>query len=144
MHRLIYVSRSIIRFPLDLKPILESSRRKNTKLNITGALCFLDGVYCQYLEGELDTLESLYQVLLADPRHKDVKLIELCSIKQRLFTNWAMALVTWNKQTRALFKALHPCDAIDLYAIATDNAAVTFNVLAQSSDWMELSPPENF
>ena len=142
MHRLIYVSRSITRFPHDLKAILESSRRKNARLDITGALCFLEGVYCQYLEGERADLEALYQVLLIDSRHKGVKLIELCDINQRLFTNWAMALVTWNKQTRALFKALHPCDAVDLYAITTDNAAVTFNVLAQSSDWIELSPPE--
>ena len=142
MHRLIYVSRSIARFPPDLKAILESSRRNNARFGITGALCFLDGVYCQYLEGEKNCLENLYQVLLADPRHKDVKLIELCSITNRLFTNWTMALVTWNKQTRALFKALNPGHAVDLYAITTANAAVTFDVLARSSDWMELVPHE--
>lgn len=143
MHRLIYVSRSTVRFPNDLKAILESSIRNNARLDITGALCFLDGIYCQYLEGERANLDALYLVLLADSRHKDVKLIELRSINNRIFTDWTMALVTWNKQTRALFKALNPCDAVDLYALTTDNAAVTFNVLARSSDWVELSPPEN-
>lgn len=143
MHRLIYVSRSITRFPHDLKAILESSRRNNARVDITGALCFLDGVYCQYLEGERADLEALYQVLLADSRHRDVKLIELCSIDQRVYANWAMALVTWTKQTRALFKALNLCDPVDLYAITTDHAAITFNVLAQSPEWMELAPPEN-
>ena len=140
MHRLIYVSRSVTRFSPDLKAILESSRRNNARFEITGALCFLDGVYCQYLEGEKSSLENLYQILLADPRHKDVKLVELCSITNRIFTDWTMALVTWNKQTRALFKALNPVVTIDLYAITTANAAVTFDVLAHSSNWMELVP----
>ena len=140
MHRLIYVSRSVTRFSPDLKAILESSRRNNARFEITGALCFLDGVYCQYLEGEKANLENLYQILLADLRHKDVKLVELCSISSRIFTDWTMALVTWNKQTRALFKALNPVVTIDLYAITTANAAVTFDVLAHSSNWMELVP----
>ena len=142
MHRLIYVSRSIVRFPTDLKAILVSSRRNNAKFGITGALCFLDGIYCQYLEGDEIALENLYQILLADPRHKDVRLVELCSIEERLFTSWAMALVSWNKQTRSLFKALNPIDTVDLYAITTANAAVTFHVLANSPDWMELTPNE--
>ena len=54
-----------------------------------------------------------------------------------------MALVTWNKQTRTLFKALNPIgagDSVDLYAINTLNAAATFNLLAHSPNWMELAP----
>ena len=140
MHRLIYVSHSITRFPSDLKAILETSRRNNANFAITGALCFLDGVYCQYLEGEKTSLEDLYRILLSDPRHQDVKLIELCSITHRIFTNWTMALVTWNKQTRTLFKALNPGDVVNLYAITTANAAATFDLLAHSSNWMELAP----
>ena len=142
MHRLIYVSRSITRFPPDLIAILESSRRNNARYGITGALCLLNGVYCQYLEGDRINLEDLFRILLADPRHKDVKLIELCSIPKRLFTDWSMALVTWNKQTRALFKSLNGVDTLDLYGITTPNAAVTFDLLAHSSNWMELAPPK--
>ena len=51
-----------------------------------------------------------------------------------------MALVNWNRQTRALFKALNSVETADLYAITTANAAVTFDVLANSSDWTELAP----
>ena len=76
MYRLIYVSRSVTRFPPDIKAILASSRKNNAEFGITGALCFLDGVYCQYLEGEKISLENLYQILLADPRHESLKLIE--------------------------------------------------------------------
>ena len=52
--------------------------------------------------------------------------------------------VTWNKQTRALFKALNTVDTVDLYAITTDHAAVTFDVLARSSDWVERTPNQEF
>ena len=45
-----------------------------------------------------------------------------------------MALVNWDRQTRALFKALNSVETADLYAITTANAAVTFDVLANSSD----------
>ena len=140
MHRLIYVSRSTVRFPPDLTVILESSQRNNAKSGITGALCFLDGTYCQYLEGDRTALEDLYRILLLDQRHKDVMLIESCSITNRLFTTWSMALVSWNKQTRSLFKALNAIDTADLYAITTINAAVSFDLLAQSSNWTELTP----
>ena len=143
MYRLIYVSRSVTRFPPDLKTILASSRKNNAKFGITGALCFLDGVYCQYLEGEKINVENLFKILQGDPRHQSIKLIELCSISHRLFTNWTMALVTWNKQTRTLFKSLNPLgagDSVDLYALNTLNAAATFNLLAHSANWMELAP----
>lgn len=56
-----------------------------------------------------------------------------------------MALVTWNEQTRALFKAVNPIDTFNLYAITTATAAVTFDSLANSSNWLELeSPTRNF
>ena len=140
MHRLIYVSRSKVRFPPDLKAILESSRRNNAKFGITGALCFLDGVYCEYLEGDQTRLKDLYQILLFDPRHKDVKLVEFCSITKRNFADWTMALVTWNKQTRTLFNALNPVNPADLHDITSANAAATFNLLAHSPNWTELIP----
>lgn len=138
LYRLIYVSRSPVRFPNDLGFILESSRRNNVIYEITGALCFLDGVYCQYMEGDKTAIENLYRTILSDSRHSDVKLIEFCSITNRIFANWAMALVAWNKQTKRLFKTLNMIGTADLYAITTANAAVSFCLLAQSSNWTEL------
>jgi len=52
MIRLIYVSKALQRLPLDLKEILAVSMTNNAQKGITGALCVLNGVYLQYLEGE--------------------------------------------------------------------------------------------
>lgn len=138
MNYLIYVSRSVDPFPTDLRSILESSHKNNAKLGISGALCFLDGVYCQYIEGEGVVLEDLYKRVAKDPRHKDAKLVDYRSISKRRFTKWEMALVTWNEQTRLLFKALNPIDTFDLYAITSDTAAATFDALANSANWLEI------
>ena len=145
MHRLIYVSRSKTPFPPDLRAILESSQRNNAKLGVTGVLCFLDGVYCQYIEGDSIVLENLYRLLLTDRRHKELKLIDFGRISERIYATWTMALVTWNEHTRALFKAVNPIDTFNLYAITTATAAVTFDALAHSSNWLELaSSTSNF
>ena len=141
MHRLIYVSRSITPFPTDIWTILESSQKNNAKFGLTGAMCFLDGVYCQYLEGDAVILEDLYRKILSDPRHKDIKLIEFTRITERFFKNWAMALVTWNDQTRFLFKTLNQLDALDLHAITLETAAATFQAFSRSASWLELAPP---
>ena len=51
-----------------------------------------------------------------------------------------MAMVTWNTHTRTLFNVLNPGDADDLYGISTANAAVTFDLLAKSSNWQAVVP----
>ncbi|MDO9402772.1 MAG: BLUF domain-containing protein [Polaromonas sp.] len=141
MIRLIYASRARQALPLDLKDILAVSRRKNLKANITGALCFLDGVYLQYLEGETFGLEDLYRKIIKDPRHSDARLLERKKITERLFNSWSMALVTWDDQTRAIFEAFNGQIQPDLHAIDPLNAAVTFEALARSSNWLEVGKP---
>lgn len=143
MRRLIYVSRSVNPFPRNFKSLLLASQRNNHRLGITGALFFLNGVYCQYLEGEVGILENLYRKIAANPQHKDIKIVDFGRINSRLFPNWSMALLTWNLQTRALFKASNAADSCDLYALTTASAAVTFRAFSQSSNWLELSPPTN-
>lgn len=141
MHRLIYVSRSSTPFQPDLQSILQSSQKNNARLGVTGALCFLDGVYCQYLEGDRNILADLYRLILTDLRHKELKLIDFGRIPKHLYATWTMALVTWNEQTRALFKTVNQINTPDLYAITTASAAATFDALANSSNWLELATP---
>ena len=136
MIRLIYTSRSNDRLPRDLKDIIATSRANNARREITGALCFLDGVYFQYLEGEAVVLEDLYRRILADPRNKDHRLIERRRIDKRLFTNWSMGLVTWNDETTAIFRAFNGEARLDLHDIASEKAAHAFEALSKSSNWL--------
>lgn len=138
MIRLIYVSKTLNTFPSGLKDILNSSRKNNAALGITGALCLLHGVYLQYLEGPAVAVEDLYRRISADPRHTTSKLLERRNINDRLFTTWTMALVTWNEQTRAIFGAFSSVEKPDLYSLTGENAAKTFEALARSSNWLQL------
>ena len=138
MIRLIYTSRSLSKLPLDLKEILAQSRANNERREISGALCFLDGVYFQYLEGETVVLEDLYRTILADPRHTDPRLVERKFIETRLFDSWSMALVTWNQETKEIFETLNGPGPMDVHGIKIEAAATFFKALSRSSNWMEV------
>jgi hypothetical protein len=98
--RLVYASRSTNRSEHDLPAILEWSRRVNPELEVTGVLCYLDGVYMQYLEGEESKVDALFKSIRADKRHGTVTSLERRAIAKRAFPEWSMALLEWD-DTRA-------------------------------------------
>ena len=52
--------------------IIQSSRRHNPEMGITGLLVFGGGIFFQWLEGPRDNVTSLMERLKADPRHENV------------------------------------------------------------------------
>ena len=124
--------------PLEIKDILLASRKNNPVLGITGALCFLDGIYLQYLEGEAAAVNALYQKIGKDSRHSHIKLLVREQISQRAHPKWSMALLTWNEETKAIFRLFNPNSALDAYA--TDPASVPSLLQAWTgtSNWMTL------
>lgn len=70
--------------------LLEQSRRKNKRLNITGMLLYWDCNFLQVLEGDASAVEPLYDEILHDPRHHDVQLFLKRPILAREFGNWSM------------------------------------------------------
>jgi hypothetical protein len=73
-----------------LKVVLKKAREKNEALNITGMLLYRDGFFMQALEGELNDIESLFETISKDERHRDVLLIYKKPITQRGFPDWTM------------------------------------------------------
>jgi hypothetical protein len=73
-----------------LKGLLEKSRLKNRKLNITGMLLYLDPFFIQILEGEEANINEIINVIKIDSRHYKVKVIYKKPIEQRSFPNWTM------------------------------------------------------
>ena len=138
MIRLIYVSKALSPLPLDLKDILRVSRHNNERLEMTGALCFIEGVYFQYLEGETVQLQDLYKRITHDDRHQEPRLLERSRITERLFQNWSMALVTWNAQTQRLFETVNGPGPHDLYTLQPEKALATFESMARSSNWQQV------
>ncbi len=136
--RLIYVSRAKSALPLELKDILAAARKNNPILGISGAMCFIDGVYLQYLEGEAAAVDGLYQKIENDSRHTGSKVLDRQPIGAREFPKWDMALLTWNDETKAIFRRFNPDRALDAYAADPATIAELLRTWAGTSNWMTL------
>lgn len=91
MIHLIYIS-SATRFPSEqaLTELLEQSRARNLKQNITGMLLYDNATYLQVLEGEADDVHEIFAAIRKDARNTGVvKLLEE-AIDSRDFAGWSM------------------------------------------------------
>lgn len=97
LHRLIYVSDQCEYIELaDLKEILAKSERSNAELEITGLLLMVDRKFLQVLEGPAAELNVLYEKIMRDSRHKNIKLISYTPIHDRHFKEWSMKGINWS------------------------------------------------
>ncbi len=96
LYNLVYCSRAVPGTdPFALDRIIATARRRNPQQAITGVLVFGGGVFFQWLEGPRDNVTRLMDRIKADPRHQDlVQLSDSEEVRDRLFPNWAMELVT--------------------------------------------------
>jgi hypothetical protein len=91
MHRIIYLSSGIKIFSdEEINDLLKVSRNNNEKNGITGLLLYSDGNFMQILEGEKEAVESTYNKILNDTRHRNIILISKEPIKNRNFKEWKM------------------------------------------------------
>ncbi|MGG2377339.1 BLUF domain-containing protein, partial [Salmonella enterica] len=60
---------------------------------ITGLLCFTRELFVQVLEGGRDEVCELYNTLVRDNRHEDVRLLVFEEISARHFPGWTMGQV---------------------------------------------------
>ena len=75
----------------DVRQILSSSEQNNSTNSITGLLMFDGYRYIQILEGDVENVETIYDSILKDSRHKEIELLHKGSITNRSFENWRMA-----------------------------------------------------
>jgi hypothetical protein len=79
----------------DVARIVATARQHNAIHGITGLLVFGSGIFFQWLEGPRVSVQRLMTLLRADPRHRDVvSLVESEEVRDRLFPDWDMELVT--------------------------------------------------
>jgi hypothetical protein len=96
--RLLYVSQPVGPITSTVtSSILEVSMPNNKEENVTGVLCQGSGLYMQVLEGERTKVNNLFSKIKMDRRHKNVELLLLEDISQRLYGQWSMALVHLSK-----------------------------------------------
>lgn len=74
----------------EFEELLLQARRDNERLGVTGMLLYSEGSFIQVLEGEKETVMTMYDKILRDPRHRNpIKLME-GSLSQRNFPDWTM------------------------------------------------------
>lgn len=101
LFRLIYASRASDSLtPADHEQILESSQRNNGKAGVTGILAFGAREFLQCLEGSREAVNATYHRILADPRHRDLVLIDCRDVDQRWFGEWGMHGLPPSRLTR--------------------------------------------
>jgi hypothetical protein len=76
-----------------LDSILEQSSRRNPAHGLTGMLCFTDDLFVQVIEGGRDEVCEVFNAIVRDPRHRQVRLLAFEEITERRFGNWTMGQV---------------------------------------------------
>ena len=72
--------------------VIKAARAFNATHGITGVLLFDGERFCQYIEGEPQTLQRLVDRIRQDPRHKDVvTLLHAPLAGGRRYPHWSMA-----------------------------------------------------
>ena len=114
--RLLYASRAAEAVTQELiEAILQSSRKHNPALGITGVLCYGGDVYMQVLEGGREAVNELYNKIVRDERHRDIALLHYQEVAERKFAGWSMGHVNLAKVNPSLLlkysdrPVLDPC-----------------------------------
>lgn len=96
--RCVYASRAASSLTSAMvEDILDKSRSHNPASGITGILCYSGDVFIQVLEGGRDAVCELYNAIVRDGRHTNVRLLVFEEIRERKFCNWTMGHVDLSK-----------------------------------------------
>ena len=138
--RIIYISRTTLptvettsEIDPNIARILAKSRSNNRKNGLVGVLYFGDGCFFQCLEGEEHAVDTLYEKLLKDPRHKDIKLLARKQIKKLSFPDWAMKYVKLENEMKRLL-SLYGHDVFNPYEFTVEMTQSVMGLLHGAND----------
>lgn len=108
MKRITYTSRLAPPFSEDvLESIGAASARSNRELGVTGVLVYFSGHFFQVIEGDEQAIDTLYDKIRKDRRHRDVLCLKAeHGIAARLFPEWSMNVINLDRNTDALIRPL--------------------------------------
>jgi len=108
IHRILYQSESLLtgterEVHGRVDDIVAAAQWSNTASGLTGALLFTDGLFIQALEGEAQALETTFERICRDLRHRRVVLHEFSEAPGRVFAGWGMTAVAGDPRAATLF-----------------------------------------
>jgi len=121
--------------------ILAKSRVNNRKNGLVGVLYFGDGCFFQCLEGEESAVDRLYQTLLHDDRHTDIKLLSKKSIEELSFSEWSMKYVPLEEDMNRLLVA-NGYKSFNPYMFSTHMIEKVLELLFASNDYIFSPQPK--
>ncbi|WP_342152907.1 BLUF domain-containing protein [Methylorubrum sp. SB2] len=109
VHRLLYrsdmhLTGSEADLRQEVAEIVRQSAARNAESNLTGALLHSRGVFIQVLEGPLPALETTFERICCDLRHRRVELLEFTQAAGRVFPEWSMTSVPTDGSAETLFR----------------------------------------
>lgn len=109
MKRITYISKIAGELTEEqLTKLGEESEERNAKNNITGVLAYTGGLFYQIIEGEDVVIDSLYNGIMKDKRHKEVVCLKTeYNISKRLFPDFSMKLINLDNSSDELILALN-------------------------------------
>jgi hypothetical protein len=141
IYRLLYCSRNQIRgtpeeIIREIRVILASSRRNNFPAEVTGALLFNDGLFAQVLEGPIDSVSRIFEIIQRDSRHSDVTVLENGEADHRDFPEWSMAFASSNEHS-ALSSAIPAAGAaLSDTSAAGEQVLQLLRTVVVQEDWI--------
>jgi hypothetical protein len=111
----------------ELVNILSDSRENNKDKNVTGMLIYGEGTFIQVLEGNPANVNSVYDNIIKDKRHKNLIVLATGSLIKRNFPDWTMGFTTINADELAELEGyINPANKNFL---ATENPHAAISVL---------------
>ena len=87
----VYASSAVQLFaPEELRALLETSRRNNAALGVSGMLLYKDGNFLQVLEGREAVVLDLAEKIRRDPRHRGIITLTQGFENEYQFPEWSM------------------------------------------------------
>lgn len=132
--RLLFASRAAAAMDADaLAAIVRQGVANNPRVGVTGVLCHSGGFFMQVLEGGRDAVSRLYNRIAADPRHRDVVLLNYAEVGERRFAGWAMGQVNLARLNPALLLKYSETATFDPYAVSGAASMALFDELVATA-----------
>jgi len=139
LYRLTYASRSTFKPFLNeggvdsnIAQILHTARESNKRAGLVGALYYGNGCFFQCLEGKKEKIDVLFEKLLKDGRHKDLKILSYEPIIKSGFSSWEMKYATIDNEVRSFLRQ-HGITKFDPYKF-TDQMTTNLVEMLQKAD----------
>ena len=92
--RTFYVSRASVPFDAAAaQSILQTSRRNNARIDVTGCLLYSGRCFAQVLEGGESVVRALTARLAQDARHESIRVLDEASGSEREYGDWSMGFL---------------------------------------------------